>query len=237
MKNSELKAMLQNAYAVNPTEKENCFVRKYERRHMRFRDVLVLELKYMGIKSVAAGVILCAVLFFFARQGDVRVKWMASSLLPLFALLPSAIVGSSERYGMQELEASSRFSLQLIRMARMLIWGTLSLIIILLGTIFFQNYFETNILITGCFVGFPYLFSVWGCLLITRKWHSKDNIYGCVGVTVLSCMMPLFIELLKLWEYVTKPAVSIAVIVILIAAVRESILYVRDGEDLSWNLC
>ena len=106
MKNSELKAMLQNAYAVNPTEKENCFVRKYERRHMRFRDVLVLELKYMGIKSVAAGVILCAVLFFFARQGDVRVKWMASSLLPLFALLPSAIVGSSERYGMQELEES-----------------------------------------------------------------------------------------------------------------------------------
>ena len=56
-------------------------------------------------------------------------------------------------------------------------------------------------------------------------------------MTVLSCMMPLFTELLKLWGYVTKPAVSIAVIVILIAAVRESILYVKDGEDLSWNLC
>lgn len=237
MKDSELKAMLQNAYAINPTEKENRFIRKYERRHMRFRDVLALELRYMGIKSLASGVLLCAILFFFVRQGDVRVKWMASSLLPLFALLPSAIVGSSERYGMQELEAASRFSLQLIRMARMLIWGTLSLIIIWLATIIFQSYFEANLLITGCFVGFPYLLSVWGCLLITRKWHSKDNIYGCMGVTVLSCLLPLLAEFLKLWKYVTKPAVSIAVIVILIAAVRESILYIKDGEDLSWNLC
>lgn len=237
MTDRELKQLLKNAYTVTASEKEEAFMKTYERRSRRFWNVLVLELKYMGIKSLLAGVFLCTILFVLARQGDVRVKWTISSILPLFALILSALVGRSERNGMEELEAASRFSLRFIRMTRMLILGTVSFLFILVCTCILKKLLGISPMITVCFVGFPYLFNVWGSLLITRKWHAKENIYGCVGITFLSCLMPVIAEYIKLWSYINGITAYLAMLILLVVTVRESILYIKEGEDLSWNLC
>ena len=236
MTDREVKRLLKNAYTVTASEKEEAFVKTYERRSRRFWYVLMLELKYMGIKSLFAGVLLCTVLFALARQGDVRVQWTISSILPLFALILSALFGRSERYGMEEFEAASRFSLRFIRMTRMLILGTISFLLILVCSCVLKKYIGIRPMITVCFVAFPYLFNVWGSLLITRIWHAKENIYGCVGVTVLSCLMPLIAEFIKLWTYVSDIMAYLAMLILLAVTVRESILYIKE-EDLSWNLC
>ena len=237
MTDRELKRLLKNAYTVTATEKEDAFVKTYERRSRQFLHVLVLELKYMGIKSLFAGVFLCTILFALVRQGDVRVQWTISSILPLFALILSALVGRSERCGMEELEAASRFSLRFIRMTRMLILGTISFLLILVCTCILKKFLGISPMITVCFVGFPYLFNVWGSLLITRKWHAKENIYGCVGITFLSCLMPVIAEYIKLWSYINSIIAFLAMLILLVGTVRESILYIKEGEDLSWNLC
>ena len=236
MTDREVKRLLKNAYTVTASEKEEAFVKTYERRSRQFLHVLVLELKYMGIKSLFAGILLCMILFGLARQGDVRVQWTISGILPLFALILSALFGRSERYGMQEFEAASRFSLRFIRMTRMLILGTISFLLILVCSCVLKKYIDIHPMITVCFVGFPYLFSVWGSLLITRKWHAKENIYGCVGVTVLSCLMPFIAEFVKLWTYISDIMAYLAMLILLAVTVRESILYIKE-EDLSWNLC
>ncbi|MGN0416012.1 MAG: hypothetical protein ACI4FX_11060 [Agathobacter sp.] len=237
MTDRELKRLLKNAYTVTASEKEEAFMKTYERRSRRFWNVLVLELKYMGSRNFLAGVFLCTLLFFLARQGDVRVKWTISSILPLFALVLSALVGRSERSGMEELEAASRFSLRFIRMTRMLILGTISFLLILVCTCILRKFLGISPMITVCFVGFPYLFNVWGSLLITRKWHAKENIYGCVGITFLSCLMPVIAEYIKLWSYTNSIIAFLAMLILLVGTVRESILYIKEGEDLSWNLC
>ena len=237
MTDREVKRLLKNAYTVTASEKEEAFVKTYERRSRQFLPVLMLELKYMGIKSLFAGVFLCMTLFALVRQSDVRVQWTISSILPLFALILSALFGRSERYGMEEFEAASRFSLRFIRMTRMLILGTISFLLILVCSCVLKKYIGIRPMITVCFVAFPYLFNVWGSLLITRIWHAKENIYGCVGVTVLSCLMPLIAEFIKLWTYVSDIMAYLAMLILLAVTVRESILYITEGGDLSWNLC
>ena len=237
MTDREVKRLLKNAYAITASEKEKVFVKTYERRSRQFLHVLMLELKYMGIKSLFAGAFLCTILFALVRQGDVRVQWTISSILPLFALIFSALFGRSERYGMEEFEAASRFSLRFIRMTRMLILGTISCLLILVCTCILRKFLGISPMITVCFVGFPYLFNVWGSLLITRKWHAKENIYGCMGVTVLSCLMPFVAEFVKLWTYISSITAFLAILILLAVTVRESILYIKEGEDLLWNLC
>lgn len=237
MTDREVKRLLKSAYTITASEKEKAFVKTYERRSRQFLHVLMLELKYMGIKSLFAGAFLCTILFFLARQGDVRVQWTISSILPLFALILSALFGRSERYGMQEFEAASRFSLRFIRMTRMLISGTISCLLILVCTCILRKFLGISPMITVCYVGFPYLFNVWGSLLITRKWHAKENIYGCVGVTILSCLMPYIAEFVKLWTYISSLTASLVILILLAVTVRESILYIMEGRELSWNLC
>ena len=55
MTDREVKRLIKSAYAVTASEKEEAFVKTYERRSRQFLHVLMLELKYMGIKSLFAG--------------------------------------------------------------------------------------------------------------------------------------------------------------------------------------
>lgn len=237
MTDKEVKLLLKTAYTVTASEREKKFIKTYERRSRQFMNVLGLELKYMGIKSLLAGIILCAILFVLARQSNDSVKWTISSILPLFALIPSTLFGRSERCGMEELEAASRFSLRFIRMTRMLILGFISFILIIVCTCILRKFSGISPMITVCFVGFPYLFNVSGCFLITRKWHAKENIYGCVGTTFISCLIPFIAEIIKLWSNMNGTIAYIAMLIVFVVTVRESILYIKEGEDLSWNLC
>lgn len=237
MTDRQLKHALKSAYQIQPSEQGRAFLRRYEKRSLQMHAVIKTELRYMGMKSLLAGVFLCAILFCVARQGDIRVQWTASSVLPLFALVLSAIVGKSERYGMEELEASSRFSLRFVRLIRMLIVGVLSCAVIFILAGILRKLSGFGSMMTVCFVGFPYLLNVWGSLLITRKWHAKDNIYGCVGMTICSCLLPFFAKFTELWSYIDMRMIYPAMFLLLMLTIRESILYVKEGGDLTWNLC
>lgn len=70
-----------------------------------------------------------------------------------------------------------------------------------------------------------------------RKWHAKENIYGCVGITFVSCLMPFLAEFIKLWSDINGAIAYFAMLIVFVVTVRESILYIKEGEDLSWNLC
>ena len=237
MTDRELKNALKNAYMFETSEREKAFLTKYEKRSMRIFDVLKIELKYMGAKNIFAGLFLCIVLFLVARLGEPQFMWIMSSALPMCVLIPLLAIGRSERYGMGELEASSRFSLRFLRMTRMLILGFFGLILIFATSLVLQKFVKISPVMAVCFVGIPYLLNVWGCLLVTRKWHAKENLYGCVGVTCISCLMPFVAHQMELLRTIEPAYVPLAMIAVLAVTVKESILYIRESEDFTWNLC
>ena len=239
MTDQEMKKMLKKAYAVVPSEREQVFLKTYEKRKRSFWNALLLEVRYMGIKNILAGLALCVTLFalVWLQSGNGRMKWNIASILPLFALTVTELVGRSERYGMAELEMASRFSLRMLKMARMLILGGSSLLVMLAGGIVFRAYLQVDPVQTVCLVAFPYLLSVCGCLWLTRRWHARENMYGCVAVTLFSCLLPSVEEVMLARVAVNAGMVWIVMLLLAAATVREALLYMKDGEDVSWNLC
>ena len=239
MKNSDIKKLLKTVYTFNESDSEKQFIRSYEQKSMQLWDVVKTEFTFMGLKSAAFGVVLFIALFVIS-SGDIKNKmWCVSSMLPLFAMLLAAMMGSSERYEMDELECACRFSLSFVRMVRMLIIGTCSLALISLCTLIVYKSVGGQFINTLCCVACPYLLNVFGCLCVTRKIHRKDSIFACAGVTCISCLLPLIfkVKILSLIKPIGSLGASTVLILIVILTVRESIIYIQEGNKKIWSLC
>ena len=237
MTDRELKNALRDAYSVEPSKREAAFIKKYEVRKLQIFEILKLEIKYMGVNSLIAGLLLLTLMIGLIHSGDTGLIWTVSGALPICSLIPFILMSKSERYGMNELEASTRFSLRFLRMVRMMILGVFSIVLISVAAVMLRMFMNQDIIRAMCFACIPYMLNVMGCIMITRRWHSKDSIYACVGITFISCFIPFAADRMNYLNTIT-PMVLIAVILfIIIVTVRESILYVREGENLSWNLC
>lgn len=186
MKDKELKQTLHQAYAITPSQKEYSFLRRYQKRQISVIQVLKIELKYMGVKSLLAGLIVWMILRGLTLTGgNTKIKWVIASILPVFSLVLTEFGGRSEKYGMEELEASSRFSLRLVRMIRMCLLGIFSFIMTFGTTMMFYPYLENGFFQSFCLVSIPCMVNIWGCLWLIRNWHARENIYGCIGITWL----------------------------------------------------
>ncbi len=237
MTEKEIKRLIKNAYRITPSEKEKAFVRRYEQRRLNLFEALRLELSHMGVQSIVAVLFLSLLLVLLLRSGDTQIMWYVSGALPVTALILISSFGRSQRYGMQELEAASRFSLRFIRSGQMLLLGGVSLVLIGAFSLILSSKTEISLALIFGYVGVPYLLNVWGNLLITRKWHAKESLLGCLGVTCVSCIMPPVLE--KMWSSnINNPTYILFVLLLACGlTVKECVLYIRKSEELSWNLC
>ena len=236
MTDKEIMKMLKNAYALPETEKEKHFVRKYEKRSLQISDIIRTEFRYMGLKSILAGIILVALLWMVAGAEDPDMVWVIVSFVPACALVPMVLLSRSERYGMEELEAASRFSLRFIRIVRMFILGVFSMVLLAAVGIILRAAASVPVMKQLMLVVFPYLASTYGAMLVTRKWHGKENSFGVLAVCAFSGLLPYMLRQLKLPGQAPGLMIPLLIALLLGAMLRECRLYVKESENLSWNL-
>lgn len=237
MTDKELKEELKNAYSLQTSAREINFVRRYEKRSLRILEVLKLEFRYMGLQSVLAGVLLCLLCALVVKVENTDMMWTFSSLIPFGALIPLFFLSKSEKYGMDEMEASCRFSLSFIRLVRMCIIGVFTLGLLLGVGIIVKTLCDLTIIDYMACVITPYLTSDLGAMYVTRRWHKKENIYGIFAVCIVSSLVPFVVRLFRQSGLLSDATIVIISAVLLLAVIRESIKYVKESENLSWNLC
>lgn len=237
MTDKEIKEMLKNAYVLSDTEKEKVFVRKYEQRSLRLSEIIKLEFRYMGVKSFLAGAVLTVLLLIAAQKGDIDMLWTLTSFIPMCALIPMLLLSRSERFGMNELEAASRFSLRFIRIVRMFILNIFSIAVLLAaGAILHVTAdasFTEQIILVVC----PYFVSAFGAMLVTRKWHGKENVFGVLAICASAGLLPFVIRPIILVRQLPDGLFLLMTVLLFLEFARECTLYVKESEDLSWNLC
>lgn len=226
---------LKDAYPISASEKETAFIKKYELRSRNLPDILLNELRYIGIKSLLPFATLTVFFHEIAKMGDLQLAWYYASLLPIVALIMTTGVGRSEHYGMSELEAASRFSSRLIRLMRLLYLGIGSLALIGVASFVIGRVADGGGAMVFAIVALPYLTNVWGCLMLIRRWHSKDNIYGCAAVTIFTCLIPSAMKGMLAGRLLPTAHALLVLLLIFMLAVREGVLFVRESEELSWN--
>lgn len=237
MTDREIRTMLKQAYASPETEKEKAFLRRYEKRSLQLMHIIKIEFRYMGIQSVFAGLVLCILMFVLARSQDMDMVWTIASIIPVGALIPMILLSASERFAMDELEAVSRFSLRYIRIVRMFIMGIFSMLLLLALSLILRAFLAETPVNCLAFVAFPYLISTYGAMIVTRKWHGKDNVFGVLAACLISGLIPFATRAARLSGQLSDQAVILLAAGLVAAIIREGSLYVKESEDLSWNLC
>lgn len=237
MTDKELKKALASVYAIEPQKNKNVFVRKYKRRELQLTQLLWMQAKYLLLPNIIGGVFLLLGIFACIWNQNKDTVWIVSAVVPFVVLFTMISLGKSEKYGMGELEMVSRFSLRLLKMIRVFWAGVFSFGILLIGSIIVWKYRGTTILHILPQLGIPYLLTVWGCLIVLRKWHSQENIYGCIGVSVTIFFFPFVVDTLEanLGE-IPVYVIGVSLLVLFILTVNEVKKYITESGEALWNL-
>ena len=160
-----------------------------------------------------------------------------AAMLPVLALSFVAEGSRSVRYGMEELEMVSRFSLKAVLMAKFMILGLGNMIVLaaLFPLLMWNGTYE--FLSAALVILFPYLLSCYCNLTIVRKVRGKESMYYCSAVSVLICGAVLVVTYSKINIYsLMKPLGWVLSLVILaMLTFREWKMILLQSEEWAWS--
>ena len=234
MKNKELVHLIRQAYPVEASDRRAAFLRQYPRRELRYGQLLLLQLRYMGAPLAAVGgcalaLLLCAA----AKLGDEMLR-LTAVLVPVAALCAMTGFGRSERCRMSELEMTARFSLRLLRMLRLAVIGFAGLLVMLTASCALHLLCGAALLPAVVLAAVPYLLTTLLCMLLLRRWHSAKNIYGCIMIAgAVSALMLGGMEHIVACSRLLCAALP----VLLLLTGVEARKLINESEELQWSLC
>ena len=158
---------------------------------------------------------------------------MVYGLIPFLVMISLTESTRSYRYGMEELELSTRFSLKSIIMARMAMLGVGNLaVLIVIANILGQRegYHLLHVLT-------PYFLTAGGSLYIVRMVRGNENTFFCftlaIAVSFLQMLLPWQFKEVFMPDYMP---IWVALFVVgIVMTVKESYRTIRMTEDLAWN--
>lgn len=148
---------------------------------------------------LAVGFFLAALLL--VQQWGREAVWVVAAFAPLLALSMVTEGNRSARFGMEELELSTRFSLKTVILARFGILGTGNLLlvglVVPLALCFVADPKEMDELsgfweIAACLL-VPFLFTTFACLAVVRRFRGSEGGWICCGITVLISLFSLMV--------------------------------------------
>lgn len=239
MNNSRVKKAISKAYDVSSTKNKIQFLNQFENRNLNYVELVINQFKYMKKINLlfALSFVACMfVCFFVYLQSKL---WLFSAFIPFLSLLSVLLLIQSKRHKMDELEMSCRFSLKLITITRICISGTLSLFALLVGVFILNMICGFNISSSVFGLVVPYLVSAWGCLIIIRKFNSKNNLAICAGFCLFVSIASFVLLGLQPWAlgqlFQIIVYTSLALVSILLS--REIFILVRNNGGKLWNYC
>lgn len=159
-----------------------------------------------------------------------------SACIPFLALTTVSEGSRSARFGMEELEMHTRFSLHSVVCARLFLTGIGSLLVIGSLIPFLHIAWDTGIAAISGALLIPYLLTCSLDLMILRRSRSRNSISVCAaastgvsaGCLVLSTAGP------GVWN-VLSPSALPAVLLLAVTAAIELKKYLRQSEESLWN--
>lgn len=234
----ELIQGLQKRYTPPMPQKKYEFIRQMETEELSMCAFLKIQAGYIRKRSwLMAGAV-----FFLAlvsvHMADKHMVWNLACITPFLALITVAESNRSARYGMDELELSSRFSLKTIVMARLAVLGTFNLVLLSVVLPLVQKWHLMSLFSAVLFVFFPYLSAAYLNLVTVRRMHGKEGVYLCAAVTLMLCGIQVVMNTrgIALNEILDLRSWFVIMIVLILLIFRECQKIWRQTEEYVWNL-
>lgn len=202
-----LQQELKKAFAlpVPDAQEKARFLKTLPQPPISMRQFLWTQIGYLRKWVLALSVLFLLPMAPCSRHMDADTLWALSALIPFLALLAVTESTRSAVYGMQEFELSTRFSLKSVMLSRMSVLGLLDAFVLCCLIPFYAAGIKLSLLQTGLYLLVPYLLTVNGSLWLTRRYHGREALYGClciaVFVSILSCGLRQFANFIFQFSY------------------------------------
>lgn len=228
-----LKYQLKEYFETPEPERKKEFIRKLERQPMSMGTLIRIQICYISKYVWVFSAVLFMAAVFLNRYVEEKYIGSVYAMIPLLVMLAVTESMRSYRFGMYELETSSRFSLKAVILTRMLILGIGNLAIILVVALVGRQDVFSQII----YMLVPYMITAAGGLMITRRLADKEGTFICMAfsmfVAVLTAALPWQFDIIYSQDYMGMWIIAGILCTVLI--VREVKRTIRMTEDLAWN--
>ena len=228
-----IKEELVKYYEAPKPKRKQAFVRQFGVPKMNLGYLTILQIRYISKWAWLCSAFFVMITYSMVCTVDEKFARVVFALIPFWVMVSVTESMRSYRYGMEELELSTRFSLKSIVMARLLVLGIANLAVMAVLTGVMRTTTDFHIL----HVMAPYFLTAGGGLYIVRKIRGSENTLYCFGLAALICVWELILQ----WNYqelfLQKYTLVWAVVCMagVLLTVRESYRTIRMTEDLAWN--
>lgn len=212
---------------------KRAFTRQFGMQRMSWLHMVAMQARYISKWVWIFSLLFFGITYLVAQATEWKYVSMVLGFVPFLVMLSVTESMRSYRYGMEELEVSTRFSLKSIVLARMVILGLGNTAVLTGIMVVLRNQSQIHI----AYVMAPYFLTAGGGLRIVRNLRGKESTMLCFGLASLVCVLELYIpwqfEVLftpeNVWLWIS------ACVIGLIVTVRESYRMVGMMEVLAWN--
>lgn len=183
----KINKQLKEIYSAPVPQRKDVFLKTYRRKEISMGKFYLIQLSFISPLVWIVSLAIFVIILLRTSFDNSTMNWVASSLVPLLALVALTENHKSERYGMSELEMSSRFSLKSIIMVRMSVIGIFHILIL-----FFLALLSFGINThTMAYLLVPYLLTANLGSIICRHIHGNESFHLCIVAAVLVSMAGL----------------------------------------------
>lgn len=238
--NKQMKRSIQKAFeAPQPDQQEKArFLKTLPQPQISMWKFILTQATYLRKWTLLFSVLLLFPALIGAYYIEKNTLWIVSSFIPFLGLLAVTENARSITHGMSEFEMSTRFSLKSVVLARMGVLGGLDILVLfcLAPLCCIGNHF--SLFQTGIYLLVPYLLTVTIGLWITRRFHSREAIYGCMSVAVLISGADIGLHLIADFVYQSSYITWWFVLSVLLIGrmIYETYCTIKQTEELAWNL-
>lgn len=225
-------ALKQNFEAPPPERKCN-FLQGRGPGKLSLRHMLLVQLSYLPkwVWVMFGGIFLIAL--YASRFFKPDMLWLVCALIPFLVLITVTESFRSMACGMEELEMSSRFSLQSILLARMALLG-LGNLMLMLGMVYMMG---GSLFRNVLFLMVPYLLTDIGCLTAVRRLKGREGLYVCGGIAAAVCCIEILLSMNCSWileaQYMGWWLAAVGIL--LSGNIWELSKTMRKTEEYVWN--
>lgn len=238
--NKQIKQSIQKAFEVpKPNQQEKAgFLRTLPQPQISMWQFILTQAAYLRKWTLFLSVSLLFPALTWAYYIEKNTLWVVSAFLPFLGLLAVTENARSMVYGMVEFEMSARFSLKSVILARMGILGALDVFVLCCLTPLCCIGNPFSLFQTGIYLLVPYLLTVNINLWITRHFHSKEAIYGCMGAAVMISGANAWLHFIAdfVYQFSYIKWWSVLFVFLVGRMIYEMYRTMKQTEELAWNL-
>ena len=175
---------LREAFAAPPPLKKEAFLRRLDRPRISTAEFVLTQAAYVNRRSWLISVLVYGAAVAGAMVLELETVWAISALTPLLALALVSECRRSERYGMAELEMTTRFSLRSVILARLGLLGAENLAALCLLVPVGARSSRMGMVQAGLYIAVPFLLTAFLALWVEQRLRGQEGGYVSAGIAV-----------------------------------------------------